>query len=399
MSNVIPLKRPGTLAERFWSIARSLRPADSDSREPKAVVRHVLAILDALSSGQVGDGLSQSTVSFLQLLRMQEANGDMSYASPEQARGETLDERSLVFSVGVLIFEELTGRHPFGAVPSPRRFARIQKGEMGSGVQYFPQVPEALRNVLMKAMGPFPEGRFPSLRELRVALERFVNDVPDAPPPKRVRLKGLPPGPAEMLFANVDDQIPTTVHQKLPAAKPKRATAEMAVPSLKKKLHPLWEKLAWLGSGAALSLGVTLLAIGLKSKPVPVAVVAAPVAAAAAPVAPKMEPPALPPVAPAIFDPQALSAKALEGVQKCFDGSDHSAIFGAGVLFSRENALAHKVYLNPDEPLSPDERHCVRGALSALSAGAAPDKGTVLELRFRVKPDPTKSEVKLVPTK
>src|SRR5436305_892160 len=133
MSNVIPLKRPGTLAERFWSIARSVGPAgdDAESREPKAVVRHVLRILDALSSGQVGDGLSQSTLSFLQLLRLQEAAGDMSYASPEQARGETLDERSLVFSVGVLIFEELTGHHPFGAVPSPRRFARIQKCEMG----------------------------------------------------------------------------------------------------------------------------------------------------------------------------------------------------------------------------------------------------------------------------
>jgi hypothetical protein len=410
MSNVVPLKRPGTLAERFWSIARSVGPAgdDAESREPKAVVRHVLRILDALSSGQVGDGLSQSTVSFLQLLRLQEAQGDMSYASPEQARGEVLDERSLVFSVGVLIFEELTGRHPFGAVPSPRRFARIQKCEMGSGVQYFPQVPEQLRNMLMKAMGPFPEGRFASLKELRQALERFAMDKPDAPPPKRVRLKGLPPGPAEMLFANVDDQTPTMVHLKLPPAlKPRAAkTVEVGVPSLKPKRNPLFEKLAWLGMGAGLSLGITLLVVGLRSR-APIAVVAAPVAAAtatpAAPaqpaVAPKLEPPALPPVAPATFDGQAIAGKALESVQRCFDGIDHTAVFGAGLLFSSQDALARKIYLNPDEPLSPEERRCVRGSLAALSAGSPPEKSVVLELRFRVRPDPTKSDVRLVPAK
>src|SRR3954464_8004899 len=200
----IPLKRPpGSLAERFWSIVKSTAPSDDEtSPEPRAVVRHVLRILDALASGEVGDALSQSTVSFLQLLRQQEQAGDLSYAAPEQARGESLDERSLVFSVGVLLFEELTGRHPFGALNNPRRFARIQKGELGSGVQYFPQVPGELRSVLMKAMGPFPEERYASLRELRQELERFLGDLPDADarrerPP---RLKGLPPSPAEMMF-------------------------------------------------------------------------------------------------------------------------------------------------------------------------------------------------------
>src|SRR5204862_7525586 len=127
-------RAPGSLAERFWSIARSSGPSGDDTTDPdpRAVVRHVLHILDALSAGEVGDGLSTATVSFLQLLRQQELAGDLSYASPEQARGETLDERSLVFSVGVLMFEELTGRHPFGAMAAGRRFARIQKCELGS---------------------------------------------------------------------------------------------------------------------------------------------------------------------------------------------------------------------------------------------------------------------------
>src|SRR3954451_10867919 len=199
-SPAVAKRAPGSLAERFWSLVKSTGPAaeDATSPDPRAVVRHVLRILDALASGEVGDGVSQSTVSFLQLLRQQEQAGDLSYASPEQARGESLDERSLVFSIGVLIFEELTGRHPFGAIASGRRFARIQKCELGSGVQFFPQVPAQLRNVLMKAMGPFPEERYRSLKELREHLERFVEGRVDETPGKAVRrpLKGLTPSPA-----------------------------------------------------------------------------------------------------------------------------------------------------------------------------------------------------------
>ncbi len=64
-------RAPGSLAERFWSIAKSAGPAGDDTTnpEPRAVVRHVLRVLDALASGEVGDGVSSSTVSFLQLLR------------------------------------------------------------------------------------------------------------------------------------------------------------------------------------------------------------------------------------------------------------------------------------------------------------------------------------------
>jgi len=117
MAAVAPRKRhPGTLAERFWSLAHSAGQKDADSTdpEPRAVVRHVLKILDALAAGEVGDGVSQCSMSFLALLRQHEAMGDLSYASPEQARGENLDERSLVFSVGILLFEELTGRRVLG---------------------------------------------------------------------------------------------------------------------------------------------------------------------------------------------------------------------------------------------------------------------------------------------
>jgi hypothetical protein len=427
MSNVVNIKRPpGTLAERFWSIAKSVGPSGDDTTnpEPKAIVRHVLRILDALSAGEVGDGVSQSTVSFLALLRQQEEAGDMSYASPEQARGETLDERSLVFSVGVLMFEELTGRHPFGAANNPRRFARIQKGELGSGVQYFPQVPGELRSVLMKAMGPFPEERYASLRELRKHLERFANDAPvGEPKPQRPqRLKGLPPTPAEIMFGAADENMATTVRAKvLPPVSPtppqgaKSITAK--VKSLdeevapKRNLKPILERLAWLGAGAALSLGVTLIFLPSRgkapeapapapavetaaAKPAPAAAkptvtpIEAPKAAAAAP-APKaagLEAPSIdvaPPAAAGTFDLDVAGKNAMQVARECFGG--RSVSFGAGLLFGKDDSVARKVYLSPDEPLSPEERKCVRAALATTSAGGPPDHNVTADYRFRIK--------------
>lgn len=185
-------RRPASLSERFFSIARVRggTGVEGDSVDPVMVTRHVLSILDALDRGEGAGPVSVRTISFLKLLRESEQRGDLSYAAPEQITGEMLDERSLVFSVGVLLFERLTGRHPFGAEGNNvRRVARIRKGEFGSGVNYFPTVPVGLRTILMKAMGPFPEERWSTLKELRSHLEQFVEQEQ----PRGVHLPGTTP--------------------------------------------------------------------------------------------------------------------------------------------------------------------------------------------------------------
>src|SRR5439155_7089014 len=121
--------------------------------------------------------------SLVSMLRQAELEGDLSYASPEQVRGEMVDTRSVVFSVGVVLFERLTGRHPFGAENNrPRRVERIRRGELGSGVNSFPTVAAGLRSVLVRAMSPFPEERWPELRQVRELLSQFC--AQEAPPPR-----------------------------------------------------------------------------------------------------------------------------------------------------------------------------------------------------------------------
>jgi hypothetical protein len=415
---------PGTLAERFWSIVKSAgQSEDETSPEPRAVVRHVLRILDALASGEVGDALSQSTVSFLQLLRQQEQAGDLSYASPEQARGESLDERSLVFSIGVLLFEELTGRHPFGAMASGRRFARIQKCELGSGVQFFPQVPAQLRNVLMKAMGPFPEERYRSLKEMREHLERFVDGRPDETPGRaaaRRPLKGLVPTPADLAFTPLDELAPTRVVRRpeTPAAAtplvlpikvgPVRAVSVMHGPAIPHhngtdKVESLrgvprtWailERAAWVACGALVALVAAYFALRPKA---PAAAgsssragLSQPVATPLAP-ARNVEPPSLASDTPepTTFDADLSGRNAAKAARDCFtpERATHTISFGAGLLFAKEEGVSRRTYLSPDEPLQPDERRCINHALVGVSAGAGPSHNTIVEYRFRLRPD------------
>ncbi|RMH41847.1 MAG: hypothetical protein D6689_09995, partial [Deltaproteobacteria bacterium] len=270
---------PETLAERFWSLAKAEPGADSD--DPVAVVRHVLAVLDRLDAGEVGDDVTVNTLSFLHLLRQQEMKGDLLYASPEQVRGEQMDERSLVFSVGVLLFEKLTGRHPFGAEGNPNRVARIGKAELASGVNFFPKVPAALRTVLVKAMGPFPEERYASLAELRAQLEAFVRSggagdrAPD-PPARKL------PAVADMAPA-IDAVWSESVRKPEPVFRARVRPPRRYAPAL------------WMLAGAAAATAVFAIAGGRAERPATRA--PAPTAGQAdSPTAPISAPAAAPPI-------------------------------------------------------------------------------------------------------
>jgi hypothetical protein len=377
-------RHPGTLAERFWSLAHSADLEDSTDPDPRAVVRHVLKILDALAAGEVGDGVSACSLSFLALLRQHEAMGDLSYASPEQARGENLDERSLVFSVGVLLFEELTGRHPFGK-ETARRFARIKKGEMGSGVQYFPQVPTELRGVLVQAMGPFPEERFASLAELRRALEVFA--APPAPRPDDDRTKPFVKRP--VMFAP-GIHLPADTFTATPAARtvPSPLLSTPLMPPLPRrrghKLRAVAERAGWL----VLGIVATIAIMKLHRHAPPTAVL--PVAVAAAPLPDPLEAPAPAQVVPQppapVFDGLQAAQAAAKESRKCFERIDRTVAFGVGLLFAAGDADIHKAYLASDE-LAPDVRRCLAHTIPGVSAAAAPEKGVVVEARVRLRPD------------
>ncbi len=102
--------------------------------------------------------------------------GTVIYMSPEQVRGELLDTRSDIFSVGVLLYEIATGRVPFqGATSGLTYDAILNRGPVPMR-QSNPDVPVELEQIIGKALEKDREVRYQNIRELVVDLKRLRRD-------------------------------------------------------------------------------------------------------------------------------------------------------------------------------------------------------------------------------
>ncbi|MFI6777146.1 Stk1 family PASTA domain-containing Ser/Thr kinase [Nocardia sp. NPDC050412] len=108
--------------------------------------------------------------------------GTAQYLSPEQARGETVDARSDVYSVGCVLFEILTGEPPFtGDSPIAVAYQHVREDpRLPSHVHT--GVPRELDSVVLKAMSKNPANRYQSAAEMRADLIRVLGgQKPSAP--------------------------------------------------------------------------------------------------------------------------------------------------------------------------------------------------------------------------
>ncbi|MEW6308299.1 MAG: serine/threonine-protein kinase [Bacillota bacterium] len=119
------------------------------------------------------------------------ALGTPEYLSPEQARGEPLDGRSDIYSLGIVLYEALTGHPPFTA-PSPQEVMAKQLAQAPVEPRRLnPAVSPALQRALLAALLKDRERRYPRAGDFALALEGSV-------PPPRFRLRDLGRLPAEL---------------------------------------------------------------------------------------------------------------------------------------------------------------------------------------------------------
>src|SRR5438093_11744452 len=104
--------------------------------------------------------------------------GTASYLSPEQAQGEPVDHRSDIYSLGVVLYEALTGSPPFQAgSPVAVAYKHVRESPTLPS-RVVPEIPSDLEAVVLKAMAKHPANRYASAQEMREDLERFLAGRP-----------------------------------------------------------------------------------------------------------------------------------------------------------------------------------------------------------------------------
>jgi hypothetical protein len=100
--------------------------------------------------------------------------GKVPYMSPEQGRGEALDRRSDIFSLGIMLYELTLGRRLFQGKSDFEVLKQIVEGTVAPPSEYEPQYPPELEAIVMRALVKEKESRYQTARDLQVDLEALV---------------------------------------------------------------------------------------------------------------------------------------------------------------------------------------------------------------------------------
>ena len=154
-SNVL-LARSGEPLLTDFGLARWSAPAFAEPADQPAGAEA------AVPASAVDAGLTRPSL----------APGTLHYMSPEQHRGDTVDHRSDIYSLGLVLFEMLTGRRMFEGTPEEIR-RQILAGP-SSRLPYRRKLSAALEQICLKATAREPEERFQTAREMQQAIGLYL---------------------------------------------------------------------------------------------------------------------------------------------------------------------------------------------------------------------------------
>ncbi len=178
LSEVVKARGPMPVAKAVDAILQII--AGLEAAAAKGVLHRDVkpsnCFVDADGTVKVGDfGLSISTIARdpVNLTISGAIMGTPSYASPEQLRGDELDVRSDIYSVGVTLYFLLTGKTPFNADNMVKLVATVLEKPAPSPRLLRPEIPKALDQAVLRCLAKAPAQRFKDYEELRKVLLPF----------------------------------------------------------------------------------------------------------------------------------------------------------------------------------------------------------------------------------
>ncbi|MCP4683808.1 MAG: protein kinase [bacterium] len=132
--------------------------------------------------------------------------GTWGYMSPEQAAGEPVDNRSDIFSLGVVLYEALTGCQPFLKASEAASLEAVLRTEADSISRIRPDVPLGLQRMVERMIAKSPSDRFQNADDLRVEMKKQQEGLLRGTDPREVRIESeFDNGVLVMCFRNMLD--------------------------------------------------------------------------------------------------------------------------------------------------------------------------------------------------
>ena len=131
-------------------------------------------VLDFGVAKRISDSADSVTT---QLTREEATIGTLAYMSPEQLRGQPLDTRSDIFSFGILLYEMMTGTHPFEGTTDIETAGAILNESPPPLTEHLGEVPGPLQETIGKLLAKDVDERYEHIRDVRSDLERVASLV------------------------------------------------------------------------------------------------------------------------------------------------------------------------------------------------------------------------------
>ena len=162
-------------------VHRDIKPENIMMRQDRFVRDRIVKVLD-FGLAKLTDRDTDTSDPEAVTIPISETNpgiimGTSGYMSPEQAQGDTVDNRSDIFSLGVVLYEMIAGKPPFkGRTDSHTRVSIIDH-EPTPLVEHVPDVPRQLERIVAKALAKDKLKRYQTITDLKLDLEQLRDEV------------------------------------------------------------------------------------------------------------------------------------------------------------------------------------------------------------------------------
>lgn len=129
------------------------------------------------------------------LTQTRQTVGSLFYMSPEQINGSPVDARSDLYSLGVSLYQMVTGRKPFDGTSDFSIMAAHMQQQAIAPIQLDPRMPQILNDVILKSISKSADSRFQSAAEFRGALETVLATIQGQTPAPVAAAPIQPPPP------------------------------------------------------------------------------------------------------------------------------------------------------------------------------------------------------------